>query len=199
VFGFSLNETNPDCAGDITASCQDMLAWATVYLTDAAGTILHEYVLNGDNTTLPIAPNAPGSQAYAQDANNSILPDSDQQDRQNWAFTHGQICVAANGAVIGLGACTGPGTTVNQNLGKNNAAFLIYNEDLNDQLRNDSRVAQMTVDFRMAYIDNGTEALFILPALVGRQVPEPTAVFLIGAGLIGFGITRRRRMKATHL
>lgn len=204
VFGFALNETNPECTpATITQGCQDSLAWATVYLTDAAGNILHEYILNGENTT----PGVPGM-SYAQDATNSILPDSGQQDPQPWSFVHGRICVDSDGptagAVLGLGPCNqaqsqAGGKTVNQSLGKNQAAFLIYDEDLNYQLRNDASVAHMTVDFRMAYIDNGTEALFILPALVGRQVPEPTAMFLIGAGFIGLGITRRRRMKATHL
>ena len=198
VIGFALNETNPDCStntGGILEGCQDMIAWATIYLTDELGNVLHEYILNGENTTLPIPAGVPGSQKYAQDATNNILPDSvlDGGD-QDWAFVHGQICVASDGSVAGLGACDSSSPagskTVNQNLGGDNAAFLVYNEDLNDQLRNDSLVANMTVDFRMGYVDNGPEALFILPARVGYQVPEPAVMLLIGAGFIGFGITR---------
>lgn len=49
----------------------------------------------------------------------------------------------------------------------------------------------MTVDARMAHIDNGYEQLFIQGASRVVNVPEPATLVLLGLGLLGLSMSRR--------
>jgi hypothetical protein len=85
--------------------------------------------------------------------------------------------------------------TVNQNLGANQAAFALFNQQLSDLILDpNSGYDLVSVDLRMGHVDNGFEQLFILPTVVGtRQVPEPSSIALFLAGLAGFAPLLRRK------
>jgi hypothetical protein len=132
---------------------------------------------------------------------NDILPTANDQ----WALVHGTICAAPDGSVVWLGHCADslapvpPGSTdISQNLGANNAAFALFSQDLQDAL--DSGAFDggiMSVDARMAALNNGYEQLFILAgnAIPNIDIPEPLTVSLFGAGLAGAAALRRRKAK----
>lgn len=176
MFFFNLNETGTE---DQLDSGQDMLGWMRVYLTDSTTGDSISFTLSGANTLLP------GVQSHAQSATDSILPTADDL----WAYIHGKICVnELDGSVIALSSCSAAGNpangkTVNQNLGANAAAFGLWNEDLNNALYS-GMYDMMSVDMRMSHIENGYEQLFIRAAQVGRDIPEPSILFLFSGALM---------------
>jgi hypothetical protein len=135
----------------------------------------------------PTAANQPG---YPEA---TILPDSDP-NHDEWAYIHGQVCMSPAGAIVGFGACAKndhTNTTVNQNLGASNAAFALYSDMLQYWLFN-GNYDKMSVDFRMAAVDNGYEQLLIFSAL---NIPEPITLMMFGAGLLGLAWLRRRKLR----
>jgi hypothetical protein len=196
-FFFNLNQTNTT---SYLNDPEDALGWMAVTLSDSTGQ--HQsmtFYLDGNNCTgqigVPNSPNCDPSQGYAQNnAENSILPNPTDK----WAYIHGQICMDTSGAVLHFGACSqadGPNaTTVDQNLGASNAAFALYSDALQQWLLSGD-YDKMSVDMRMAALDNGYEQL-IIGAL---NIPEPITLMMFGAGLLGltaFAGLRRRRAKA---
>lgn len=195
-FYFNLNQTNSQQTTYLNTP-QDALGWMSVTLSDSTGAHAPlTFFLNGNNCTgtigLPGSGACDPSQSVAQSispGNSDILPTGEE-----WAYIHGQICADPSGALIGFGACTGPGITINQNLGANTAAFGLVSYTLNSWL-NSGFYDKMSVDLRMAAQTNGYEQLIIL-AGPRVNIPEPFTIGLFGAGLIGAGLLRRRNRKA---
>lgn len=205
VFYFNLNESNK---GTGLNDGQDMLGWLQVTLTDLDGK------LQSQTFTLSGAPgfsggDLGGGQLPTDPTLDFILPSATDY----WAHVHGEICVdPANPGdpFVGFGSCasqptTPPATavTVNQNLGADQAAFALFNQQLSDLILDPSSGYEIiSVDLRMSRVDNGFEQLFILPTCVGddlcesKEVPEPSSIAMLTAGLLGFVPLLRRKRKS---
>ena len=198
-FFFNLNQTNSQTTTYLN-SPEDALGWIQVTLRDTTGA--HSAVsfwLDGDACNgvigAPNSPNCDPTQSYPQNnVNNTILPPDPNHDE--WAYIHGQICVSPAGAVVSFGKCAPSDhvdTTVDQNLGANDAAFGLYSNALQTAL--DSGFYDvMSVDFRMAALTDGYEQLLIFGSnSIPTNVPEPLTITIFGAGLAGVTLWRRRR------
>lgn len=190
LFFFNLNETGTVDALD---SGQDMLGWMRVFLTDSLTGDTIDFTLSGANTLNPAIQSQAQTGLGGLVAPDNILPTANDE----WAYVHGQICVDENdGSVLALESCASAGNpangqTVNQNLGSNAAAFGLWNEDLNSALYS-NKYDMMTVDLRMAHIENGFDQLFIRAGEIeGREIPEPVGIWLFVAGVVGLFWARR--------
>jgi hypothetical protein len=172
VLYFNLNETGTDGLDGI-----DMLVWAHITLVDAEGVLPDvEFFLGGD--TAP------------------VLGDASDP---NWVTVHGTICVSDTAGFLGFGPCTDAqkalgGVDINQNLGADQAAFAIFNQELSDLVLN-SGYDFINGEWMFDFINNGYEQIFSALTQVGTtQVPEPSTLVLLALGLLlGVAGFRRRR------
>jgi hypothetical protein len=90
------------------------------------------------------------------------------------------------------------GTTINHNLGANEAAYAICLIDPEATVKNwmDYGYNAMQIEFRLEALSNGFEQLFILKLEDTTPIPEPATLFLLGTGLIGLGWFGRRKTKS---
>lgn len=183
VFYFNLNDT-----GNQTLDGEDLLGWMQVILYDENGVAGPTFTLNGTGPDM-----IPGITSYLPDNFSDILPTADEP----WAFVHGKICRAADGSVTFPTGdnCPAGFVTINQHLGADTAAFAMVSDGLNEAILSGNWFS-MSVDLRLAYMDNGYEQLFILPEGATTDIPEPGTIALFGAGLLGLGWLFRRRRKS---
>jgi hypothetical protein len=216
AFFFNLNQQNSDKT--YLQQGEDALGWMAVTLTNTVyqttnnlsaaqcaldTTCSRTFYLDGDacdgGTPGGDPTHCDPSQSFAQPAvgqpgnpDANILPADPNHDE--WAYIHGQICMAPSGAVVGFSACAQNdqvNKTVNQNLGENTAAFALYSQLLQQYLLSGD-YDKMSVDFRMAALTNGYEQLLIFAA---TSIPEPITLMMFAAGLLGLAGLRRRKLK----
>lgn len=131
----------------------------------------------------------------------------------DYVLSGGELCYNRIGGVFtGVVSCSGAHTdSVNLNLGANQAAYALVFPELNAQLALldggagytlnvnlrfgcDPAVANPSVDCVGRSLNNGYEQVFIGTAATVINVPEPTAIALLGIGMIGlFAVARRSR------
>lgn len=191
---FNLNETGN--SNDLVGI--DMLFWGHIWVDNNIATtnpayVRQDFYLWGN----PMGVGNPALNPLGPDASN--LNNLQTAYDPQWAYVHGTICANnAAGEVLGFGPCTPAqkalgGSDVNQNLGAGNAAFGVYNKDLNDIIKADTSIyTAFHMDWRMSAENNGFEQGFLLSDTTlsdipppPPSVPEPFSLALLGLGLLG--------------
>jgi hypothetical protein len=117
-------------------------------------------------------------------------------DLAPWVEVHGGLCLNNDGSFNsfpGPGNVCTTGTYKDQaNLGQNNAAFAVYSQDLDWQVKNGAWDI-LHIDWKMDYMNGGGETAWLMPFGVDNNVPEPGTLLLLGAALIGLSATKRVR------
>lgn len=178
VIYFNLNETgNNDLAGI------DLLTWFHIQLVDLQGVLapIDFYLTGGTDTA----------------------PDITDLTDPNWVYVHGTICVTSASEFLSFGPCSDAqkaagGHDLNQNLGADQAAFAIFNQQLSDLVLDPtSGYDIISGTWMFAAINNGYEQEFSALTQVGQQVPEPGTLLLFGMGLTSLVLLRSRKNRGS--
>lgn len=159
------------------------------------------------NSSCPTTLNANGTHAYGDPADGNADP--------RWTYVSGVFCVdpSGTGGPLGngfyhYGSCDGragegaAAKSVQNNVGQDQAAFAIWNAELDQIIANNGCVAggcydEFHADFRFSMLDNGPEQIFLASVKSTTVlVPEPSSIALLGAALAGLGWSVRRRRRS---
>lgn len=186
VIYFNLNETGNDGLAGI-----DLLTWFHIQLVDLDGGLAPiDFYLFGGN------PDGTGA-TYGQ------APDINNLADPNWVYVHGTICVTSASEFLSFGPCSDAqkaagGHDLNQNLGADQAAFAIFNQELSDLVLDPlSGYDIISGTWMFAAINNGFEQEFSALTQVGQQVPEPGTLLLFGMGLTSLVLLRSRKNRGS--
>lgn len=174
---------------------QNILAWALVCVQDSTGglgDICFELVdQNGLlNTANNVAPTSFSTDLAFGEA--TLTPP------ETMVLANGTICVDTTTflpTAFNTSSCPAGSVLVNNNLGTNNSEFILGLPELNANLETYLGLGydNLSVQFRFANNNDGFEDIYILGTGGVPTIPEPGMLALLGAGLLGLGLTRRRR------
>jgi hypothetical protein len=173
----------------VALQAQDMLIWVRMYVTDSAGNIKgNSYYINGSASGTPTGPDV------------DAPVDNTGYANKQFVHVHGQIVVdKTTGQFIRYGdTILNPNEkVVTQNLGDNQAAFAVFNQQLSDLVKTSDPTDVFKMDLRYAFNTNGPEAIWAQSTKVrGGVIPEASSLSiwaLIGLST-AIGAWRRRRI-----
>jgi len=184
IFLFNNNQIN---SGD--ASNQNLHAWGQIWFEDTSGAnpnLIYDFT----NTPAGGAPGGDPTVYHDQFGINGIPTVDD------YVLSGGALHVDDAGNVIPSG-----GTTLNHNLGANQAAYALASLQIDDFLVSaiSNEYDAIHIRLYMTDLNNGYEQLFILPGTVEgtAATPEPGTMLLMGLGALGAAVSRRRMRKAS--
>jgi len=197
---FFFNNNQKDSTEDDGFPLQNLFGWGQVQIVDIEGSLETLYfdftdAFTGNDVTLytntggaaPVNPNEDGT---SFDAYQSYL------DNGDFVLSGGDLCLSTAGSIY-TGPCASGDTTLDHNLGLNTAAYALYSPEINDGLARwiEQGYDTFSFDMRLEYLNNGPEQLFIMAVPVEDTyvIPEPSALILLGTGILGLVFYRRKR------
>lgn len=214
IFFFNNNQVNSGAATN-----QDLAIWAQISVTSSTGapTKYFDLTNNGGAFTEPGGgiPSTVNPTAYSSYTSTGAGPNAGTNSATDYVLSGGQICMNASFSYV---ACDGSQGTVayrvNNNLGADQAAYAVVVPELNALLASPdiTNYNAIHLDLRMGCdpntvgyaggtgancvgrsLNNGYEQVFIASTAGSHSIPEPSTIALIGLGLIGTRLVRRRR------
>lgn len=174
---------------------QNILAWALVCVQDTnggLGDICFELVdQNGLlNTANNVAPSL-----FSTDL---AFGEATLTGTETPVLANGTICVDTTTflpTAFNTSSCPAGSVLVNNNLGTNNSEFILGIPELNANLETYLLAGydNLSVQFRFTNNNNGFEDIYILGTGGVPTIPEPGVLALLGVGLLGLGLARRRK------
>ncbi len=199
LFYFNNNDSNAP-----GTTSQDIYAWGRVALVDTASTgakptlyfDLINSALNSNQIFGDVTTYASTGSSVAQPDTLTFDASGNLTNNNDYVRIHGQIEVCTMGGTEV--PCSTPGAThhiINQNLGRNNAAFALFSPEIQAILNspNFEGYDVMQLDVRLANLSGGGEQLFIKTFANSTTVPEPGTLVLLGSGIAALAFFARKR------